>query len=116
MRSSPCSARNVRFDVYDRRYNGFNRSPHGSSNLTLLGNSFSLISPSNLRSRLIGKPPDSGSGDCRFESYLLSSSVTVVAPGFLTRRTDEPGRSTRLIAHLQVAANQLQARSHRLAA
>src|SRR3989338_3541633 len=23
-------------------------------------------------SRLIGKPPDSGSGDCRFESYLLS--------------------------------------------
>ncbi len=25
-----------------------------------------------LRSRLIGKPPDSGSGDCRFESYLLS--------------------------------------------
>ena len=76
MRSLPCSVRNERFAVYDQRCNGFNPSSPGS-NLTLLGNSFSLISLSKLRSRLIGKPPDSGSGDCRFESYLLSQGPIV---------------------------------------
>ena len=65
------------FNVCDQPYNGFKRSLPGGSNLTLLGNSSSLTSPSNLRSRLIGKPPDSGSGDCRFESYLLSQGPIV---------------------------------------
>ena len=35
----------------------------------------SSILGTDLRSRLIGKPPDSGSGDCRFESYHLSFPV-----------------------------------------
>lgn len=30
-----------------------------------------------MRGRLIGKPPDSGSGDCRFESCPLSHFKTV---------------------------------------
>ena len=33
-----------------------------------------------LRSRLIGKPPDSGSGDWRFESSLLSQPRDAGAP------------------------------------